>query len=205
MRRTPLATMTVAVLLAATGCGGQAKTDEPLGPVGDEADSPSASPSAKASAGSSSDAQTFDDKGSEILRGAVAGAETPEAQAVVEAWFAYWDVRAKSFGSAEVDPKLGSVAAGDAVADVVRYVAYLRKNKLRTVGDTKLGVSDLKVDRTSATLSSCGVNKSIDRRADGSPAEQLSPYFTIAGTLTQAGGTWRVVETKVTSRTPCQA
>ena len=114
-------------------------------------------------------------------------------------------MRASSFGQAKVDPKLGSVAAADAVADVVRYVAYLRAKKLRTVGDTKFGVSDLRVDGRTATLSSCGVNKSIDRRSDGSPAEQFQPYFTIAGTLSKDGGQWRVVETKVTARAPCEA
>ncbi len=205
MRRTPLATVTVALLLAATGCGGSEKKDEPIGPVGDAADSPSATPSARASAGASQETEPFDDKGSEIVRGTVRGATSPEAKAVVDAWFGYWDVRAKSFGSAKVDPKLGSVAAADAVADVVQYVAYLRKEKLRTVGDTRFGVSDLEVDGSTATLTSCGVNKSIDRRSDGSPAEQFTPFFTIAGTLKQAGGTWRVVETKVIERAPCQA
>ena len=133
------------------------------------------------------------------------GADSPEAAAVVDAWFAYWDVRANSFGQARTDPKLGSVAAADALEDVVRYVAYLRSKKLRTVGDTTLGVRDLKVDGKSATLASCGRNKSIDRRSDGSPAEQFTPFFTITGTLSQVGGVWRVVETHVVSRTPCQA
>jgi hypothetical protein len=209
MRRTPLVTVVVALILAATGCGGEDKKDEPIGPVGDAAESPAASPSQKssekASGGESQEATPFDDKGNEILRGTVRGADTPQAKAVVDAWFAFWDVRASSFGNAKVDPKLGSVAAADAVSDVVSYVAYLRSKKLHTVGDTTFGVSNLEVDGKSATLTSCGINKSIDRRADGSPAEEFTPFFTVNGTLTQVGGQWRVVKTDVVGKSPCKA
>jgi hypothetical protein len=205
MRRTSFVSVIVALLLAVSGCGGDEKKDsegvKPLGKSSD--DSPSAAPSKQASQDASQAATPFDDKGHEILRGTIEGADTPQAKAVVDAWFAYWDVRANSFGTARTDPKLGSVAAADALEDVVRYVAYLKSKKLRTVGDTTFGVSKLKVDGKSATLTSCGKNKSIDRRADGSPAETFVPYFTIDGTLTQVGGTWRVVATEVTSKTPC--
>ena len=47
---------------------------------------------------------------------------------------------------------------------------------------------------STATLTSCGVNKSIDRRADGSPAEQPVPFYNFVGVLKQAGGEWRVVD-----------
>ena len=47
-------------------------------------------------------------------------ADTPEEQAVADAWFAYWDARVASFFKAKVDPRLGTVAAGEAVADVVQ-------------------------------------------------------------------------------------
>ena len=51
-------------------------------------------------------------------------ADNPEEQAVTDAWFAYWDARVNSFFKARFDPRLGTVAAAGAVADVVRYVAY---------------------------------------------------------------------------------
>ena len=191
MRRTPLALLVVALVLSLGGCGTEEKKDEPLD-LGDSADQPSqaATPSA------TEEQQPFDAKGSEILRGQVA-ATSPEQQAVVDAWFDYWEVRARSYGQAEVDPALGQFAAATAVSDVVGYVRHLQHDKLHTVGDTKFDVSKVQVDGNSALLSSCAVNKSIDVTADGTPAEQPVPFFTADGTLVQRAGQWRVVTAKV--------
>ena len=56
-----------------------------------------------------------------------------------------------------------------------------------------------------ATLTSCGVNKSIDRRADGSPAEAPVPYYNFVGALKQAGGEWRVTVADVRGDKGCRA
>ena len=58
---------------------------------------------------------------------------------------------------------------------------------------------------STATLTSCGVNKSIDRRADGSPAEQPVPYYNFVGVLKQAGGEWRVADAEVQGNNGCRA
>ena len=100
---------------------------------------------------------------------------------------------------------MGTVAAASAVADVVQRVTYLRSKKLHTVGDTKFSVSDIVVKGSTATLTSCGVNKSMDRRADGSPAEQLIPFYNFNGVLKQAGGAWRVVEVELLGTNGCRA
>ncbi|MEO7350392.1 MAG: hypothetical protein ABIR34_01305 [Marmoricola sp.] len=205
MRRTAVPAVIFALVLALTGCGGEEKKDKELGPVGDAADTPSATPASKATPGSPKDSTPLDDQGNDVIRGTINGATTPEAQAVVEAWFAYWEVRVHSFGRARVDPKMGSVAAADALADVVQYVAHLRSKKLHTVGDTRFGVSNLKVRGANATLRSCGVNKSIDRTVDGSPAEQFTPFFTVTGALTQVGGVWRVTQVQLVGKSPCKA
>lgn len=193
MRRTPLALLVVAVVLSLGGCGAEEKKND--APVAIE-DSGTEQPSESATPGPTEEQQPFDTKGSEVLRGEVA-ATTPEQQAVVDAWFAYWDVRARSYGKAKVDPALGQVAAATAVSDVVGYVAHLQHDKLHTVGDTRFDVSKVQVDGNSALLSSCAVNKSIDVTADGTPAEQPVPFFTADGTLVQRGGQWRVVTAKV--------
>lgn len=210
MRRTPLRVLPTALLtvlvLAVAGCGSAATDvkDAKPGPPAD--DTPSATPSSgtTTSTAPTQDSGPFDDQGNEAVRGTVE-ATTPEEQAVATAWFGYWDVRVKSFFDAKVDPQLGAVAAGPAVSDVVQYVAYLRGKKLHTVGDTKFGITGIKVTGATATLESCGVNRSIDRTADGSPAEQLTPYYNFEGSLTKAGGSWRVVNVRLVGKNGCRA
>ena len=203
MRRTSLSALIVLLALAVGGCG-EEKKSEPLTGIGDDAGTSSSEPSPGSSSSSSVEETPFDDKGNDAIRGKV-DAETPEEQAIADAWFAYWDTRASSFLKAKVDPRLGTVAAGPAVADVVRYVTYLKAKKLHTVGDTKFGVSDIDVLGSTARLNSCGVNKSIDRRADGSPAEQPVPFYNFVGVLKKAGGSWRVVEAEVKGNNGCRA
>jgi hypothetical protein len=202
MRRTSLAALVVLLALAVGGCG-EDKKEAPI-PLGDDAKSSSSEPSPDSSSSPSAKQTPFDDKGNDAVRGKV-DADTPEQQAIADAWFAYWDARASSFLKAKVDPRLGTVAAGKAVADVVQYVTYLKGKKLHTVGDTKFSVSDILVKGSTATLTSCGVNKSIDRRADGSPAEQPVAFYNFAGVLKQAGGEWRVVEAEVKGNNGCRA
>jgi len=202
MRRTSLSALVVLLVLAVGGCGEDEKKT-PI-PLGDDADTSSSEPSPDSSSSPSVKKTPFDDKGNDAIRGKV-DAGTPEEQAIADTWFAYWDARTSSFLKAEVDPRLGTVAAGKAVADVVQYVTYLKRKKLHTVGDTKFSVSDIVVKGSTATLTSCGVNKSIDRRADGSPAEQPVPFYNFAGALKKAGGEWRVVEAEVKGNTPCRA
>ncbi len=55
----------------------------------------------------------------------------------------------------------------DEAHDVVRYVSYQRGKKLHTEGDTTFSVADIKVRGADATLSSCGVNKSVDVDVQG--------------------------------------
>ena len=124
MRRTPLVLLVVALVLSLGGCGTEEKKDAPL-ELGDSTDQPSQS----AAPSPSEEQQPFDAKGSEVLRGQVA-ATTPEQEAVVDAWFDYWEVRARSYGQAEVDPALGQFAAATAVSDVVGYVRHLQHDKL---------------------------------------------------------------------------
>jgi hypothetical protein len=206
MRRTWVSALIVLFVLAVGGCGEDEK--EPI-PLGDDAKTSSSEPSPDASSSPSADESSpdetpFDDKGNEAIRGKVE-ADTPVEQAIADTWFAYWEARANSFHKVKVDPSLGSVAAGQAVADVVRYVAYLEGEKLRTVGDTRFSVEDIVVKGSTATLTSCGVNKSIDRRADGSPAEQPVPFYNFVGALKQAGGVWRVTVAEVKGNNGCRA
>jgi hypothetical protein len=201
MRRTPLPALFVLLALVAGGCGTDEKKDPPFKPGGDATTS---TPTPRGSASASPEPQAFDDEGDDAVRGEVE-ADGPEDEAVADAWFAYWDVRTDSYFKARVDPRLGTVAAGDAVAEVVRYVTYLQGKKLHTVGDTKFGVTDIEVSKDTATLKSCGVNKSVDRTADGTPAEALTPFYNFDGGLTRVGGRWRVVRAEVVGNNGCRA
>jgi hypothetical protein len=202
MRRTSVSALVVLLVLAVGGCGEDEKK-KPI-PLGDDAKTSSSEPSPDSSSSPSVDETPFDDKGNEAIRGKV-DADTPEEQAIADTWLAYWQARANSYHTAKVDPSLGSVAAGKAVADVVRYVAYLKGKNLRTVGDTRFSVEDIVVKGSTATLTSCGVNKSIDRRADGSPAEAPVPFYNFVGALKQAGGEWRVTVADVRGDNGCRA
>ena len=57
----------------------------------------------------------------------------------------------------------------------------------------------------SAQLQSCMVNKSVDREQDGSPAEEVTPFYQLQGTLTKVGGTWRVVQVTTLGEDRCEA
>jgi hypothetical protein len=197
------------VLALAAGCRGS--DDEGVTPLAE--DTPSSSPSVSDDSSAPSDpsrstpseeTRPFDAKGNDAIRGTVE-AESPEEQEVADAWFAYWDARTRSFFRARVDPQLGQVAAADAAADVVRYVKYLKDNKLNTVGDTRFGVREIEVNGDRATLESCAENKSLDRRTDGSAAEQLQPFFTATGRLTRRAGSWRVVSVTIKDSQGCEA
>ena len=208
MRRTSMAVVPAALLLALAGCG-----EAPEGPLDAEGSTGSSAPSPTASPdegpGDDPDGPTepgagaLDDEGHEVVRGEVE-ADGPVEEAVADAWFAYWQARLDSYGEARVDPGLGRVAAADAVSDVVQYVAYLKDRGLTTVGDTRFDVRDIRVQGDTATLVGCATNRSIDKTADGTPAEQPVPFYSAKGTLVERGGTWRVVEVPVEKRNaPC--
>ena len=210
--RTPPPARTAAVLLVlalAAGCGGS--DDEGVTPLAEA--TPSSSPSATEDSSAPSDpsgatpseeTRPFDARGNDAIRGTIE-AESPGEQEVADAWFAYWDARTRSFFRARVDPQLGRVAAADAAADVVRYVKYLQDNDLTTVGDTRFGVREIEVKGDRATLESCAENKSLDRRSDGSAAEELQPFFTATGHLTRRGDSWRVVSLTIKDSQGCEA
>ena len=210
--RTPPPARTAAVLLVlalAAGCGGS--DDEGVTPLAEA--TPSSSPSATEDSSAPSDpsgatpseeTRPFDARGNDAIRGTIE-AESPGEQEVADAWFAYWDARTRSFFRARVDPQLGQVAAADAAADVVRYVKYLQDNDLNTIGDTRFGVREIEVNGDRATLESCAENKSLDRRPDGSAAEELQPFFAATGQLTRRGGSWRVVSLTIKDSPGCEA
>lgn len=205
MRRTA-AVLSIAVLALTAGCGsgGGEKADTP--PTFDPSASPSESASASASPSATASAAVFDDKGHDIVVGTVK-ATNPKQKAVADAWIAYWRARGDAYGEAKADPAaLGQVASGEPIANIVKYVAYLQENGLRTVGDSKLGISRIQVTPKAAVVVSCLENKSIDRHRDGRPGETLVPYYQFTGALVpNGGGGWLVTQAVKTSEARCTA
>lgn len=179
--------------------GGSSPTDGPSDATSSLPESPAeSSPSDAGSA-----AATFDAKGSDIIPGdlEVSG---DDQQAVADAWIEYWRVRAEAFHRAELDPDaLGAVATGSAAEQVISYVQHLQSNQLHTVGDSVVGVRNVRIDGKTAVLESCFVNKSVDVDADGEPVEDLNAFYRFRGELTRAGGAWLVSDVSISSRTPC--
>jgi type IV pilus biogenesis protein CpaD/CtpE len=200
MRRMPLLALALVLALALAGCG-KDESSKKVAPLGDDTET-SAPPTPSATASQDAGTTRFDDKGHEALRGDI-DATTPQEKAVVDAWIAYWQSRADSYAAADTDDDLGKYATGPAVSDVVRYVAMLKSRKLRTVGDTRYDVSDIAVTGDRATLTSCATSKSIDQFADGTPAEQPVPAFTVKGVLVEQGGAWRVQSAAVRDVPSC--
>ncbi len=124
---------------------------------------------------------------------------------MAEAWFAYWELRTSSFGKVKVDPMIGSVAAADALAQVVSYVAHLKAKKLHTEGDTKFGVKDIAVKRPERDAGQLRREQVGRPYADGSPAEERTPFYNIKGALKKAGGSWRVVAVEIVGKNGCKA
>jgi hypothetical protein len=65
-------------------------------------------------------------------------------------------------------------------------------------------VSDIAIKGDNGTLSSCATSKSLDQFADGTPAEQPVPAFTVKGVLAQQGGAWRVTSATVRNVPSCR-
>jgi hypothetical protein len=127
-----------------------------------------------------------------------------EQRAAVDAWLAYWQVRLDAFAVPEVDPTaLGEVAQGDAASQVVSYVDYLQRNDLRTEGDLRFDVDRVRVRGSQARLQACVTNQSVDVRADGRPAEPLTPFYEFEGHLTRVSDDWAVTRVIDIGSGPC--
>gem|GEM_PF-5722484 len=186
-----------ALLLALSGCGDDESPEPNLDPTPTEETSPTdatSSPTSKPS-------EPFDAEGSETHAGRLA-TDGPDERAVAEAWVAYWEVRGTAYHEAEVDADaLGEVARGEAVEEVVNYVAQLQNDGEHLVGDTRVGVSEVEIQGSSAAVQGCLQGK---RRVAGEAPGPLQ-YATVVGTLTKAGGTWLVDTKTVTGEKKCKA
>lgn len=194
--------MAGALLVAAplSACSSSDAGTAPPPSIGGSDTASSAAPSPSATP---SPAGSFDDKGHDVVPGRIR-AGTPEQQAVVDAWLAYWRFRLAAYNAADVDvSQLGKVATGDAAGDITGYVRTLQSKGHHTVGDMRIGVSKVKVSHDRATLKSCIENRTTDRTRAGRPAEQLKPFYVVSGTAERASTTWRIASVTIDAQAPC--
>lgn len=189
--RTGAVVLLVACILSA--CGGSSEPDEPAPTIGGDAETstPSETPTPSEAPTSAGDPADADDSGNDVYARDIV-AETPDQQAVADAWVAYWTLRSASYGAAEVSPDLGTVATGEAASEVIDYVAMLASKKWRT-----------EVDGDSARLRSCMENGTVDRDASGEAVEVLVPYYDTTATLVRSDDAWRVSDIDLTSGGAC--
>lgn len=201
-KRTGAVVLLVACILSA--CGGSSEPDEPAPTIGGDAETstPSETPTPSEAPTSAGDPADADDSGNDVYARDIV-AETPDQQAVADAWVAYWTLRSASYGAAEVSPDLGTVATGEAASEVIDYVAMLASKKWRTEGDLIIDVASVEVEGDSARLRSCMENGTVDRDASGEAVEVLVPYYDTTATLVRSDNAWRVSDIDLTSGGAC--
>lgn len=145
--------------------------------------------------------EPFDSEGSQTHTGRIK-AVGPDERAVAEVWVAYWEARGTAYHEAKVDAEaLGAVAEGDALQEVVSYVAKLKADGQHLVGDTRVGVSRVEIQGSTARVTSCLQGR---RRVAGTEAGPTE-YANVLGTLTKVNGTWLVSTKTVTGDNRCEA
>lgn len=186
------------LVVALAGCGDDESTQPQLGP--EPTEQSSASEPTDATATTTEAAEPFDAKGDELHRGRVKADDAHE-RAVAEAWFEYWQTRITAYHKADVDAEvLGAVAEGEAVREVIDYVAQLQSDGDHVVGDTSVGISDIEVRGELAAVKSCFEGQG---HLAGTPPYDDNSIKEIVGTLAKVGDRW-VVQTQLGSEKKCR-
>lgn len=188
----------VALVLALAGCGDDDTAPEPTLDPSPTFESSASEPTG---AGTSAPAEPFDAEGGELHRGPLE-ADNDAERAVAEAWLDYWQVRITAYHEADVDAgALGAVAQGDAVQEVVDYVAQLKSDGDRVIGDTLIAVSDIEIRGAFAAVKSCFESQG---HLAGTPPYDENSITPIVGTLAKEGDTWLVQTQDGTGASRCK-
>lgn len=168
-----------AVLAMACGCSGNAET--PLA---------SLTPSSGTSAGTAAPSSTTENAtpsptGSATASGPVSplsvktgyrpGNLTPDQQAVVSAYDAYWVFRAQSLGTNTVDlSRAGTFATAQGIGQITTYVAQQKSRGQHAAGSITTNVTAVTLIGDRATLADCTLDESYDVKT-GTGATLSSP------------------------------
>jgi hypothetical protein len=202
-----------AVLMALTlvACGGKDDTDLPS--FDGAADGPSSSESSAAGSGGTpavDPASKLPAEGTKLgdAKNAITVGRTvtgdPAKEAVQTAYLAFWAERAKSLRLAEADAAaVRAVSSGVAADRIFSSVNELKKGKNHTEGGSTVNIQTVTVKGSTARVTDCFLDTSINMDADGKPVEQPNLGINqLAADLEKSGATWRVSnleETKIKS------
>lgn len=130
-------------------------------------------------------------------------ARTPQDQAAVAAYVAYWKFVAKAGYETKVDKAaLAKVAALSAATNIERYAKALRTKGNRTIGWTAIHVTKIENGAGGQLLQACLDNASFDVRASsGKPVEKPVPAFDATGGVQTVKGRLVVTFSSTENRT----
>ncbi|MDQ1295183.1 MAG: hypothetical protein QG608_3068, partial [Actinomycetota bacterium] len=125
------------------------------------------------------------------IMGRAVAANSDEA-AVADAWLHYWQVRAKAFMDAEVDPAArDAVATGEAAAEITGPTNDRKKKKVYTRGTAIFNPTRITINGDTAVLLDCMLDDSRDVYPDGTVEQKGINSYGIRAVLRKSQGTWR--------------
>jgi hypothetical protein len=123
-------------------------------------------------------------------------ADTPEEQAVVDAWMKFWQAAADTYYFAMPTKSLKRTATPEIQQSIVRYMKGKKAKGERVVGWSKDNVLAVHLDGDSATIHDCTQNYTFSIDEDGDPATRPTPWYDVTGTLQKVDGSWVVASQK---------
>ncbi|MGA8210613.1 MAG: hypothetical protein WB441_04960 [Nocardioidaceae bacterium] len=120
-------------------------------------------------------------------------ATTPEEQAVVEAWMAFWQGAANSYYRAEPTADFLAAAQGSARTQIVDNIEKLKRADRRVVGWARDNITAVSVDGDTATIRDCTKNFTFSVDAEAEPVTNPPPWYAVTGTLKRTVDGWVVV------------
>ena len=119
---------------------------------------------------------------------------SPDQQAVVAAYDAYWVFRAQSLGTNTVDLSMaGTVATAQGIGQITAYVSQQKAKGLHAAGVVTTNVLGVSIAAEVATLDDCALNDSYDVKTDtGAPASKPTGLKPVKVSLTKGGSGWLV-------------
>jgi len=120
-------------------------------------------------------------------------AETPDEQAVVDAWMRFWQGAADSYFAGEVRPGLLQSSGGDAREQIVGYLQRLNDQQHRVVGWARDNILQITITGDTARLRDCTENFTFSVDRSGKPVTRPTPFYDVSGELQRRDGQWIVV------------
>ncbi|WP_405055897.1 hypothetical protein OG474_24515 [Kribbella sp. NBC_01505] len=207
-RRLPAAAVALMLLVSLAACGGK---DKPSGlptltPGDNESSSAPTSTTGTPSAPStpSSSANTLPD--SIAVHKRKISTKTPAEAAVAEVFVRYITVRLTAYNKVAVDlDALAKSSTGAALTQVKGDVAGLKNRKQHSVGEVWIDISKIAISGSTATVTSCMDNTTVDVDAKGKPTSAPKPFYNIKSTVQLAGGkVWLVSAITFKGNVPCR-